>query len=62
MDVVAIANLFLGTVTFIVALIVIPLSRRLREMRTNDMAHLEQRLERIERLLDEHLMYHRHEQ
>lgn len=58
-------NAWLPSVTLLLnifSVIVLPLVffvwRRLEQMRVNELHHLEERLERIERKLDEHLQFH----
>lgn len=58
-------NAWLPSVTLLLnifSVIVLPLVffvwRRLEQMRVNELRHLEERLERIERKLDEHLQFH----
>ena len=49
---------WLGYLNLLSALVILPLWRYVRNMRLNELRHLEERLERIEEKLDQHLRWH----
>ena len=50
--------LFLGGLNLLVVAVLIPLSRSVTQLRANEVHHLQESLDRIEKRLDEHVLYH----
>ena len=51
-------NVILSAITMLLMGCVLPLWRYVRQLRDNDMRHIEDRLERIEQKLDQHMVWH----
>lgn len=50
--------LLIGALNLIVVSVILPLIRKVTRMQTNELRHLQESLDRIERRLDEHIAYH----
>ena len=52
------SQIAIGAVNLLVVGVLVPLSRSVAKMRHNELTHLQESLDRIEKRLDEHLTYH----
>lgn len=50
--------LLIGALNLLVVAVVLPLARSVARMRVNELHHLQESLDRIERRLNEHIDYH----
>ena len=50
--------LFIGALNLLVIAVVLPLARSLAKLRSNELHHLKESLESIEKRLDDHVTYH----
>ena len=50
--------LLLGGLNLLVVAVLIPLSRSVTQLRANEVYHLQESLDRIEKRLDDHVTYH----